>query len=183
VTVTFKFDEGKKLGSRFKNRVKKFSEKQIKGVQSAARRAAGEIISRGQANMRAGGNFGSQRWQEGLQARISYTSRTDINIRVTHAVPYWRVFEYGAIIYGKPMLWIPLEFATDAKGIRARDYPLPLFRVDRPGKAPLLLSHDGGPKYFGKEKVRIPKKWDLRQITREVSREMPQYFREAMKNG
>jgi hypothetical protein len=183
MTVTFKFDNGDKLGKRFKQRVKTYSEKQIRGVQAAARKAADEILIQGRANMRAGGDFGSNRWQQGLQARISFTSRTDMTIRVTHAVSYWRVFEYGAVIYGKPLLWIPLDFAHDAQGIRARDYPLPLFRVDRAGKAPLLLTRDGGPKYFGKESVRIPKKWQLREVVREVSRDMPQFYREAMRNG
>lgn len=86
------------------------------------------------------------------------------------------------MISGKPLLWIPLDFASDAKGVRARDYPGRLFRVDRAGKAPLLLSDDG-PKYFGKEQVRIPKKWHLRQIAAQVSRKMNSYFKRAMRNG
>lgn len=182
MTVTFKFENGDKLGSRFQNRVKKFSEKMIKSTQAAANRAKAEIEEQGRADIRAGGNFGSERWQQGFQAKLSYTSRVDINIRITHSVFYWKVFEFGATIRGRPMLWIPLSFATDALGKRARDYGKPLFRVDRPGKAPLLVADDG-PKYFGKESVTIPKKWHLRQIVREVSRQMKQFYREAMRNG
>jgi hypothetical protein len=62
-------------------------------------------------------------------------------------VKFWRVFQNGAIIHGKPMLWIPLSFAKDAQGIRAKDYPGKLFRVDRKGGlAPLLMTSSGGGK-------------------------------------
>jgi hypothetical protein len=141
-----------------------------------------DIESEGRADIKAGGNFSSPRWQEGFQAKVSYQSRSAINIRVTHSVSYWRVFEFGATIKGKPLLWIPLDFATDAKGLRARDYPGKLFRVERPGKAPLLMS-DTGPKYFGKESVTIPKKWHLRQVVRNVAGRLNTYYREAMRNG
>lgn len=183
MSVTFKFDEGRKLGKTFKNRVKRFSEKQTKAVQATAQRAKDEILAEGRANIAAGGNFSSDRWQMGFQVKLSYQSRTDITLRVTHSVFYWRVFEYGAVIRGRPMLWIPLSFATDAQGVMARDYPYYMFRVDRVGKAPLLMTHDGEAKYFGKESVTIPKKWTLRQVVRNVSYEMPRYYREAMKNG
>jgi hypothetical protein len=135
------------------------------------------------------GNFGSSRWQDGFHAKVSYQSRTDLNIRVTHDVPYWKVFEFGATIHGKPLLWIPLDFATDAHGIMARDYPGSLFRVDRGGgKAPLLMAGGGRggtaeAKYFGKEQVVIPQKFHLREIARTVSRKLGQYYREAFANG
>jgi hypothetical protein len=81
-------------------------------------------------------------------------------------VPYWRVFQNGAIIQGKPLLWIPLSFATEAQGVSAKDYPGRLFRVDRKsGGAPLLMSADDKqPKYSGHESVRIPKKFHLVEI-------------------
>ena len=182
MVVRFKMQDGDKLGRQFKSRAKKLSEKMIKATQAATYRAADEIERRGRADIKRGGNFGSDRWQDGFRAKVSYLTRSDLNIRVTHEVKYWRVFEYGAVIYGKPMLWIPLDFATDAQGVRARDYPKQLFRVDRAGKAPLLLSDDG-PKYFGKEYVAIKPKWHLREIVRKVSYEMPRYYKEAMKNG
>ena len=182
MAIRFKMQDGDQLGKVFQNRVKKFSEKQTKAVQRTAYRAAEEIEARGRADIKKGGNFGSDRWQKGLDAKVSYQSRSDLTIRLTHAVPYWRVFEYGAVIYGKPLLWIPLSFAKDAQGVMARDYPGQLFRVDRLGKAPLLLS-DSGPKYFGKEFVSEPPKWHLREIVRKVSYEMPKYYKEEMKNG
>jgi hypothetical protein len=83
---------------------------------------------------------------------------------------------------GKPMLWIPLSFASDAVGIRAGEYPGSLFRVNRAGKAPLLMTRQGkGPaeaKYFGKESVTEPKKFHLVEIIKEVSSEMPGLYRD-----
>lgn len=176
------YQNGDQLGRKFKNRTQRFGERQIKAAQQAARDAASEIVTRGRADMKKAGDFGSERWQTGLKAKTSFQSRSDITVRITHDVPYWVVFEEGRVIKGKPLLWIPLNFAKDAQGISAKDYPEPLFRVDRQGKAPLLLS-DSGPKYFGKEKVTIPKKFHLRQIAAEVSRKMQQYFNRAMSNG
>lgn len=176
------YQNGDQLGRKFKNSTTRFGERQIRAAQAAARTAADNMVKRGRVDMAKAGRFTSTRWQQGLQAKISYSSRTDIRIRLTHAVPYWVVFEEGRVIRGKPLLWIPLDFATDAQGKSAGDYPGPLFRVDRAGKAPLLMSDDG-PKYFGKEEVTIPKKFHLRQISAEVSREMRDYFNKAMKNG
>lgn len=188
MTITIKYENGAQLGAKFRERIKRYDEKRIRAIQSAARRAAEEIEVEGRADIAAGGDFKSSRWQDGLHAKVSFESRADLNIRVTHDVKYWVVFEEGRVIHGKPLLWIPLDFAGDAQGVMARDYPGQLFRVDRPGKAPLLLAgggkgHDAEPKYFGKESVRIPKKFHLREIARQVSRRLNQFYREAFQNG
>jgi hypothetical protein len=182
MTVRIKFEDGAKLGRKLEVRTKVFSEKQTKAIQKTALRAADEIEFAGREDIRAGGNFSSPRWIDGFRAKVSYRSRTDINIRVTHSVAYWKVFEFGAKILGRPMLWIPLSFGN-AFGVSAKDYPLPLFRVDRAGKAPLLVDKNNGPQYFGKESVDIPKKWHLREISKRVSRRMGEYYRETMRNG
>lgn len=174
------------LGRKLKVTVKKFGERQTLAIQAAAKRGAAEIESEGRADIARGGKFSTARWQEGFRALVSYKSRSDLRIRVTHHVFYWKVFEYGATILGRPLLWIPLSFGdakgADGKGVRARDYPGQLFRVNRKGKNPLLMS-DTGPQYVGVESVTIPKKWHLREITKRVSRNLGKYYREAMRNG
>lgn len=180
--VTFKYENGDQLGPKFKARVKQFSDRQRVAQRLAAERAAEEIEKQGRANIRAGGNFGSTRWQQGFQARVSQGGG-NVVIRITHAVPYWKVFEEGRVIRGRPLLWIPLSFSQAGQtNVRAKDFPGKLFRVDRPGRAPLLLSDDG-PQYFGKESVRIPRKWRLRVIVKQVARQMNQFYKEAMRNG
>jgi hypothetical protein len=183
VAITFKYENGDQLGPKFTAGVRRHKTRATAALQAAARRAAEQIEIEGRANIRAGGNFGSARWQEGFHARLSFQSKTDMVIRVTHDVRYWVVFEEGRTIHGRPLLWIPLSFGQAFHdNIRARDYPKPLFRVNRPGRAPLLLD-DQGPQYFGKESVRIPRKWHLRDIVKRIARNMRQYYREAFRSG
>ena len=164
--------KGERAGALFQRSVYRQADAVRASVRGAAIDAASEIEARGSADIAAGGNFGV-RWTTGLHADVS-EGGGHIRIGVRHDVPYFPVFEYGAIIHGKPLLWIPLSFATDAQGKRARDYPGALFRVDRAaGKAPLLLSADDKqPKYFGKESVNIPSKFHIREIVRSVAGEL-----------
>lgn len=182
MAITVKYENGDQLGPKFKFGVQRFSKRVIAASQATARQAAEEIENEGRANIKAGGDFGSARWQQGFRAKVSFTSRTDMAIRITHEVRYWVVFEEGRVIHGRPLLWIPLSFAREAQGVMARDFPGQLFRVDRPGKAPLLLSNDG-PQYFGKSQVTIPKKWHLREIVRNIARRLPLIYKEQMRRG
>src|SRR5690606_32298809 len=89
----------------------------------AVRSAQQEILSQGRANMRAAGNFGSSRWQQGLRADVQIEPPDTLALNVWHEVPYFNVFQFGAVIKGKPLLWIPLPWHADMlKGVRARDY-------------------------------------------------------------
>lgn len=187
MTITVRFDNMDQIGPAFRNRTKRFGERAILAAQAAAQKAAADLVTEGKADMSASGNFGSDRWQNGLEAKVSFQSRSDINIRFTHSVTFWRVFEFGATIQGKPMLWIPLPFAEDAKGVRARDFGGQLFRVDRAGKAPLLMTSTGKgqaeAKYFGKDHVTIPRKFHLRDVARSIAQRLPQYYKDAFNNG
>lgn len=176
--------DGKSLTEKFTRGTKRYGERSIKAIQKTAFRASDEIEKLGRADIARAGDFGSERWQNGLQAKVSYQSRADLTIRLTHSVKYWKVFEYApTVIRGKPLLWIPLDFAGVPSGLRARDYPEQLFRIDRGnGKAPLLVS-DTGPKYFGKEFVTIRTKWHLRSIVRKVARKLKKYYNEEMKKN
>jgi hypothetical protein len=173
-----------KLGPQLRNRATLFNDKRSAAVRSAAEQAKIEIETLGREDIKAGGNFGSPRWQQGFQATVAGQSE-DLKITVTHDVPYWKVFEFGATIKGNPLLWIPISGSQAAeRGVRARDFGQPLFRVNRKkGGAPLLMSEGGKAQYFGKESVRIPKKWHLRQIIRDVARQMNEFYKKAMSNG
>jgi hypothetical protein len=139
----------------------------IQAIEDTLRQLSDEMLVAGRADMAAGGNFGSSRWQQGLVAGLDIGPSHSV-LTISHLVPYWGVFEFGAVIQGRPLLWIPLSF-SDAVGKKASEYG-GLFRVNRKsGGAPLLLSiADKKPKYFGKERVTIPKKFHLRAVTREV---------------
>lgn len=183
--IQIKLDGVGKCGPQLKNRAKLFDERRVVAIQATANRAKDEIEEKGRADIAAGGNFSSARWQEGLHAKLSFKSRDDLNLRVTHDVPYWQVFEHGATIHGRPLLWIPLQGSEAAsRKVRARDFGRPLFRVDRKkGGAPLLMSDGGVVQYFGKDSVTIPKKWHLREVIKQAARKMGGWYRQAMKNG
>jgi hypothetical protein len=173
-TLRIKF-EGDQLGPKFKKNRLRDADRVLAASRAAAVEAQKEFLTLARADIKSAGNFG-RRWTEGLTAPISEGGgRIVLNVR--HAVPYFMVFQRGKVIHGKPLLWIPLSF-SDARGIRARDYPGGLFRVNRVGKAPLLLSYrDKQPKYFGKLFVRIPKKFRVLEIGREVARQIKTFYR------
>lgn len=164
--------------------------KDLKKILAAERGAAQDVVDfvtpRAQSDIKNAGKFGG-RWA--LKGKVTEGGGF---IRVAFTMPsgepmkHWRVFQYGATIRGKPLLWIPLSFARDAIGVRARDYPGKLFRVDRKGKAPLLMAGGGKggqaqAKYFGKASVRIPKKFHLVEIIKQGAQKMKSYYNKRMK--
>lgn len=163
--------DGRKIGREYSTRTREAGGRRARAFDAAAKEVMNTALEQARANISRAGNFGS-RWTRGLQGVINNSADGDVEILFTHTEEHFNVFQYGATIRGQPMLWIPLSFATDAKGVFARDYPGGLFRVDRKGgKAPLLLSRESRePKYFGKEQVRIPKKFRVIEIIRETAR-------------
>lgn len=170
-----------RVGALFKRSSDRLEKAGRDAIRAAAKTVADEIFTAGANDIKSAGKFG-YRWIEGLHVDVSEGGGS-VRIAVTHTVPYWRVFEYGAVIHGKPLLWIPLSFADVPKGVWARDYG-PLFRVDRKsGAAPLLFSvNDRQPKYFGKESVTIPQKFHLRDIARNAANQLPLLWRAELKS-
>jgi hypothetical protein len=173
--VTFNGDQA---GAKFTRVVSRWKAGTLKAARDTADEIAQQIQEEGRADIASAGNF-SSRWINAFNTRVG-EGGGNIRISVTMGgeppVSYWRVFQYGAVINGKPLLWIPLSFASDAKGVNARDYGGQLFRVDRVGKAPLLMTKEGA-KYFGKESVTIPKKFNLIEIATAGARALGSVFR------
>lgn len=150
-----------------------------KATLAAVQQLADNIVQKGRDDISGAGKFGT-RWTQGLTADIAGDDATR-TITLSHAVSYWSVFQYGAIIQGKPLLWIPLS-DSGLTGVRARDFPGRLFRVDRKaGGAPLLMSADDKQvKYTGHEQVRIPKKFHLVEIAQAEARTLGALFKVEM---
>lgn len=163
-------------------RLQRFYQSKARAVSTAMRATAEEvgeiIVVEGRNDIRKAGNFGT-RWTQGLQAEVTQGGGNYL-VTITMGVSYWTVFQFGKVIQGRPLLWIPLPWATDARGIRARDYPGQLFRVDRVGRSPLLMTKQPGgaaqAKYSGHESVTIPKKFHLIEIARRVARSMGRLY-------
>lgn len=178
----------KKIGSTFERSTLRQRDRVLASMRGTLREARDEFLKRGRADIRkASRAFArSDRWAPGLSAEVSEGGGT-MRMTIRHIVSYFKVFTKTTTIHGNPLLWIPLSFAKDAIGIRARDYPGPLFRVDRAGKAPLLMTSVGGEaeaKYFGKESVTIPQKFHTFEIARDIARRFKQtYRRQFRQNG
>jgi hypothetical protein len=182
VTVRILID-GKKASEQLGSSVTRNKTRFLAARRGAAQDVVDYVVPRVRADIRRAGKFGG-RWTEGFQGRVTEGGGF-VKISFTQKVPYWKIFQTGGTIRGNPLLWIPLSFARDAQGKRASEYPGRLFRVDRPGKAPLLMT-PGQPaeaKYFGKESVKIPKKFRTIEIIREGSKKMREFFQKRMKKG
>lgn len=150
-----------------------------RAISESARISSQSIKTLGDADILAAGNF-TDRWTGSFKAD-ALPANTDVlnpRIQVTSTIPYFMIHETGGVIHGKPLLWIPLSY-TGLK-MRAREYGrrYGLFRVNRKGgKAPLLLSiRDRKPKYFGIASVRLPKRFGIRKICRNVMGKFPALY-------
>jgi hypothetical protein len=119
------------------------NERPMARAATAAVRDVGEIAKRdGRASIAAGG-FGPK-WQNALRANV-YPRKGD-SIRaaavIYQKVPYAIAFEEGAIIQGKPLLWLPLPTVPIGRGGRPipaskfrQQVGMPLYTIRRPGNA------------------------------------------------
>lgn len=173
-----KFND-KNVGRRYSITMAGHAARHRRALIEATKEARDIALAHSRANISQAGRFGT-RWTKGLTGEIKVKSDS-IETNYRHAVPYFSVFQFGKVIHGKPLLWIPLSFAKDAQGVRARDFPGGLFRVDRKTGAPLLLSfRTAEPKYFGIESVKIPKKFRVLEIIRLVSSQIKLLFVEQL---
>ena len=172
--------DGERAGRQLATITEKHKGRLLVARRQTAKDVVDYVVPRVRADIKKGIKAGP-RWTEGFQGKITEGGGF-IRISFTQKVPFWRIFQFGGTIHGKPMLWIPLSFAKDAQGRRARDYPGKLIRVNRKGgKAPLLLAQGGEPKYFGKESVKIPKKFHTIEIIKEGAQKMGDFFRGHMR--
>jgi hypothetical protein len=112
---------------------------------AAMRDVAEEAQFLGRASIAAAGF--SRKWQSALRFTV-YPKRkasASPSAVIYSKVPYAGVFEEGATIAGKPLLWLSLPDAPRGRGgkkIPASEYRQfvghPLYTIRRPGKTPLL---------------------------------------------
>ena len=174
--VVFK---NKNIGREYRAAVEGGQRRVRTSLLRTAREARDEILDQARDDIRSAGRFGAA-WTQGLSAEIDEGDDGNIEIVFSHEIPFFTVFTKRTVIRGKPLLWIPLgkKYGGTAQGILARKFRGGLFRVDRPGKAPLLLSRKtGNPEYFGKRSVTIPKKFAIFEIMRDVAGQMKAMYK------
>jgi hypothetical protein len=159
----------------FKKSLDEVSAKYEIAFKTALNMVASMIKERSDTDIQNAGKF-SEAYTAGLKVTV------DGNRVITMLdMPGANVFETGGTIQGNPLLWIPLS-GTDAEGVRARDYGIGLFSVNRKsGGVPLLFSvQDRKPKYFGISSVNIPKKFHLQEIQLSVMSNFTEVFKIAL---
>jgi hypothetical protein len=139
---------GDRLGPIVKRQLDDKASQIRKATRAAAADMAADFTRTAAADIARAGKFGS-RWTQGFKTSIT-EGGGHIRVAVTHQVPYFSVFQYGKVIQGKPLLWLPFSFAADAQGVWPRDFPRPLFRVDRKSDGlPILFAFTPGKKKRG----------------------------------
>ncbi len=124
----------------------KEGEKPIAKAATAAIREAAELAkARGRSTIAAAGY--SRKWQNALQSKVYPPRRDSMRAAalIYHKIQYAQVFEDGAVIHGKPLLWLPLPNAPLGRGggrISPAQFQqqvgMPLYTIRRPGKPPML---------------------------------------------
>lgn len=133
----------------------KAAARSIRGTIAGATRAAFQDLAvqvqrQGRAEIARSGL--SRRWQTGFRTyvfprRIVPGATTELAMRGQHRIGFANVFERGARIGGKPLLWIPLPTAPkriNGRPTTAGSYVRnvgPLHSINRPGRPPLLAGY------------------------------------------
>ena len=156
---------------------------------AALRETAANAVQEGRANIGgAGPGFTRAKWQSGLQYRTAGAREGGEPSLQARAVIFHKygiagVFEHGATIEGKPMLWIPTEHGAPTASrsgkkltsATVRGQPM-LFDANDPAR-------DRKPLYIGVPSVRIPKKFRITEIVKEHAARIAALFVKHFKDN
>ena len=152
---------------------------------AALREAAADAVQEGRQNIAGAGRFGPK-WQSGLQyrtldARDGGEPSLQARAIIFHKYGFAGVFEHGATIQGKPLLWIP----TTEGGPRASRSGKKLTSATVRGTPMLFDANDRDrhrkPLYIGVPSVRIPKKFRITEIVKEHAGKIAELFSKYFK--
>jgi len=152
-------------------------ERVVSAATGATELFAENVQSKGRADIASAGRFSGD-WISGFTYTISGEKGVK-TIVFKHSKRLWRVFQKGAVLRGKPILWIPV----DPSGPRAKQFPGRLFQVKgrRKRDTPILMSDDGRVRYIGIKSGRIKRKFHLLKIIRDEARNLRHEFFAGMK--
>lgn len=156
---------------------------------AALRETAANAVQEGRQNIGAAGpGFKRAGWQSGLQyltknATIGGEPSTQAKAVIFHKYGIARVFEHGATIQGKPMLWIPTTHGAPTASRSGKKLVSATIR----GKPMLFDANDKDlhrkPLYIGVPSVRIPKKFRVTEIVKKHVANFGALFRKYFKDN
>jgi len=154
---------------------------------AALRETAANAVQEGRSDIAGAGRFGTN-WQRGLQfvtkgANEGGAPSLQAKAIVFHKFGFAGVFEYGATIQGKPLLWIPTTRGAPApkksgkKLVSATVHGRPML-FDASDK-----DRDRKPLYVGVPSVHIPKKWRITEIVEKHADKIGELFLKHFKDN
>jgi len=153
---------------------------------AALRETAANAVQEGRSNIAGSGKFGPK-WQSGLQYRtVDAVADGEPSLQakaiIFHKFGFAGVFEHGATIAGKPLLWIP----TQEGGPAASRSGKKLVSATVRGRPMLFDANDKNrdrkPLYIGVPSVRIPKRWRITEIVKEHAAKIAMLFLKHFKD-
>jgi uncharacterized protein DUF6441 len=149
---------------------------------AALRDLAAESVQEGRANIAGAGRFGPK-WISGLQYRVVNPNERSAKAVIFHKFGIAGVFEHGATIEGKPLLWIP----TDPRAPPAGRSGKKLVSATIHGQPVLFDAADRDrhrkPLYVGVKSVRIPKKFRITEIVKKNVKKFSALFLKHFRAG
>ncbi len=168
-----------------------------KASMAAAHKGADIMKSAGRADIAAAG-FGPK-WQNALKVVVYPKNAESIQptIQTYHKIGYSEIFEEGGSIFGKPLLWLPIEKNLPTRRGLHRVTPSfyvknigPLFPIFRAGKAPLLAAQkktgkrgkrgavqtEAVPMFVGIDAVTLRDRFSIREIAEQTADQLPALF-------
>lgn len=162
-----------------------------------AQKGADIMKTSGRADIAAAG-FGPK-WQNALKVVVYPKNAQSIQptIQTYHKIGYSEIFEEGGSIFGKPLLWLPLEKNLPARRGLHRMTPAiyvkevgPLFPIYRAGHRPLLAAKvktgkrtKGGkvetetvPMFVGIDQVTLRDRFSIRELGEQTADQLPAIF-------
>jgi hypothetical protein len=154
---------------------------------AALRETAANAVQEGRSNIAGSGRF-TGGWVSGLQYRTQGATeggKPSLKAKaiIFHKVGLAGVFEHGATISGKPLLWIPTTPGAPPAGKSGKKLTSATVR----GK-PMMFDADDRdrhrkPLYIGVESVRIPPKWRITEIVKQHVARFAQLFFNRVKGN
>ena len=148
----------------------------------AVRDAANVAIRKGRANIASAGF--PKRWQNALVYAFYPNEGKDPAALIFDKLPYASVFEFGATIRGRPLLWLPIEQNLPHGVHSPKQYGRQLVSVNIAGKRPLMFDKFNrlrGPLFVGVSSVEIRKRFNLMQIFAAAAARVGKFYEKRLK--